>query len=659
MIISSITLNNFRQFTGEQTINFSTDSNKKVTIITADSGVGKTTLIRAFQWALYGECGYDNILNAQIKKDLDPNEETNVSIQLKLEHNKKQYTIKRTQRFHKSNVRVDCDSSILTVNYIENGIDQQYRNRDAIQIIKNIMPKDLFKYFFLEGETLKNVGKEMSSGKTSLNQEFADAVRGLLGFNYLYEAQKHLSKVSKYYSDQIASDTSSTDLKNNIRMISQMQMSIETNNEKIKTLREEEEYYNNKRQELNDKIVHYAAAEEKQKRAKALESEMNGLFSKIKAQKELLFKCFSSDGYSSLLCNLLDDVEDTLKHSDAIDQGIPGINADAVKYMLEHHQCICGEYLEEGSEHWNMLQNWLTYLPPNNIGYELKTFRNNMAEIRTNGAKFDEDFKNKRKYLSDLVNQYNADEDELRRLTEEISNVHEDIAALKKEEKEYIDKLGKAKWDQDKLLSDNEESDKKILNLQKIQEDLKKADKKTYFLQMCQQESDYLRSRISSYCTRKEAEKKEKLKDAINTIFKEFYDEKIIFTLDSNYGIQIKTMDNDILADFTSGGQDIALALAFISAIIKLNSEKSTAPDELGEVDEKEIYPLVMDAPTSNFGMKQMRSFSDLMPKITDQIIIFFNDKDGPILEQTLKNEIGSKWSIRKIDTYHGIIEKE
>lgn len=56
--------------------------------------------------------------------------------------------------------------------------------------------------------------------------------------------------------------------------------------------------------------------------------------------------------------------------------------------------------------------------------------------------------------------------------------------------------------------------------------------------------------------------------------------------------------------------------------------------------------------------MKQMESFSQIMPKITDQIIVFINDKDGPILKEKMKNEIGSEWEVLKIDTYHSIINE-
>ena len=53
MLIESLELYNFRQFVGPQKISFSCDGDRKVTVVVAESGVGKTTLMQSFQWVLY------------------------------------------------------------------------------------------------------------------------------------------------------------------------------------------------------------------------------------------------------------------------------------------------------------------------------------------------------------------------------------------------------------------------------------------------------------------------------------------------------------------------------------------------------------------------------------------------------------------------------
>ena len=53
MLIRKIVLTNFRQFYGEQTIHFSTNEDKNVTLIHAENGVGKTALLNAILWCFF------------------------------------------------------------------------------------------------------------------------------------------------------------------------------------------------------------------------------------------------------------------------------------------------------------------------------------------------------------------------------------------------------------------------------------------------------------------------------------------------------------------------------------------------------------------------------------------------------------------------------
>lgn len=54
MWLDEITLSDFRCFHGEHTIEFSMDPEENVTLIHAENGVGKTTLLNAMLWCFYG-----------------------------------------------------------------------------------------------------------------------------------------------------------------------------------------------------------------------------------------------------------------------------------------------------------------------------------------------------------------------------------------------------------------------------------------------------------------------------------------------------------------------------------------------------------------------------------------------------------------------------
>ena len=114
MIIKSLTLENFRQFTDKQTITFSTDSKKKSTLVIAENHTGKTTIIESFSWVLYGKTNLVSILNSSIKDSLSSGESTTISGCIELVHGNKDYTVERTQKFTKSGRGISTENKVLS-----------------------------------------------------------------------------------------------------------------------------------------------------------------------------------------------------------------------------------------------------------------------------------------------------------------------------------------------------------------------------------------------------------------------------------------------------------------------------------------------------------------------------------------------------------------
>lgn len=662
MRINYLVLNNFRQFVGEQKIVFSTSEDKKVTIVIADSGFGKTTMIQSFSWIFYGECKYKTPLNDSIKKSLSPYQFTTTSCSVNLTHGDYEYTITRTQRFQKINIKIESETSYLIIDQKNpDGTTTQMKGREADKKIKELMPRDLFPYFFLEGENLSKVGDQMAKGKSGSTNEFVKAVKGLLGFNHLYEAEKHLNLVTNSYQNEIRANSNDNKLNEIIARIERAQSTIDSTTQRINTIIEEIKYYTEERDKLSDKLLKLSGVAEKQKRSIKLTNECNALRGKINDQKRYIFKRFSMLGFNFIMQSLLDDAKDTLANSDALDKGIPGINVSAVEYMLENHKCICGHEIVEGSPEWEALNNWIKYLPPNNIGHEISKFKGEMSYIETSGSSYWEEFRKARKDLNEFIASYNEKVEEKHQIDEEIGSVHEDVSALKTKEQEYSSKIISLEVEKrtkeearDRAIKDKELAEKEQKNYGFISD-------KVARLNLYKEQSELLRNRIKWFCSKKESEKREALQIAINEIFSDFYSENVEFLLDENYVVQIKTPSAELSEDFVSGGQQVALALSFIGAIIKLHSNKdvpSEEDDDIGTELANEVYPLILDAPTSNFGMKQMNSFAEIMPKVTNQIIVFINDKDGPILEKLMQSIIDSKWSLTKEDTYHVFLKE-
>ena len=105
MIIKKIKLNNFRQFKDEHIIEFSTDKEKNVSVILGSNTCGKTTIVGAFIWCLYGENTLKEpkiLLNNIVANNLQAYSSKEVSVEVTLQHENNEYIILRTQRWQKT-----------------------------------------------------------------------------------------------------------------------------------------------------------------------------------------------------------------------------------------------------------------------------------------------------------------------------------------------------------------------------------------------------------------------------------------------------------------------------------------------------------------------------------------------------------------------------
>jgi DNA sulfur modification protein DndD len=69
MHLKKIILENFRQFYGRQDIDLDISNDENIVVIHGENGAGKTTILEAFSWCLYGEINLgnkDSLLNEKV-----------------------------------------------------------------------------------------------------------------------------------------------------------------------------------------------------------------------------------------------------------------------------------------------------------------------------------------------------------------------------------------------------------------------------------------------------------------------------------------------------------------------------------------------------------------------------------------------------------------
>lgn len=107
MIINRLEMYNFRQYIGHQSVDFSTDPDKNVTVLIGINTSGKTTIVRAFEWCLYGKNGFEDpvLLNSDVRANMNVGDVQETWVSVNFTHDNREYTLRRSLNMYVVNAR--------------------------------------------------------------------------------------------------------------------------------------------------------------------------------------------------------------------------------------------------------------------------------------------------------------------------------------------------------------------------------------------------------------------------------------------------------------------------------------------------------------------------------------------------------------------------
>ena len=176
MYLDYIKIINFRPYYGDKNeISFGFNDEKNITVILADNGSGKTSLVNALSWGLYGEELHDVrdkseiILNHKAAFEAENSDksvpEVIVEVHIRfysfVDGVKKYFKVTRKSKFQKfgDNDWMEELNNSVTVDDSDKG---PLTDDEAEIEIRSKIPKDMFGYFFFNGTTLSKYFKNES-----------------------------------------------------------------------------------------------------------------------------------------------------------------------------------------------------------------------------------------------------------------------------------------------------------------------------------------------------------------------------------------------------------------------------------------------------------------------------------------------------------------
>lgn len=644
-------MKNFRIYKGSdedgyERINFSS-GDKNITIIQGNNEVGKTTIMNALTWCLYNKEFYKKegrkpLWNSFAAEQLDNGEEDFVEVSIVMEDESNHIvTFKRILNFYKNDLgKVIRGNSTFEITEDDGINTKQFLSTETY--LNKHLPLKLRKYFLFNGEQLGKFFDLSTSGNIK------ESVDQLSQLNLLNRLVSHLDSIESTHINRgkklspnltkIRNDIKKEEniCKNNKKKFDDATKTKKELEIKIKDLEDQIASIKGDPQELMD--------ERKEKEKKLDESIKDIKNNEKKYKKYLLDKFFYIVGYDAL--NELQNIGEGL----AIQNFIPAdIKKSFLKQLLDNKICICGEPLQEGSEHYQHVLNlFMDTDPVTDIEEEVNTLLGSTkVHISDYPTNFKKDLAKIKKDGNDFVSKKNQLNDRIVEIDNILDNMDaENIISIQNKLKSYRTSKDTAIREITSSELAIESSKRKLKQLYKDEDDeLKKVDQfneneiRLNFIKNIKKVSNNLRDKISD-------EMHSKLEKTTTDIFTEMHWKTIYerVEIDEDYLVTVFQKDGDInTAHDLSDGGSLTLALAFTLALNSLSGFE---------------LPIVIDTPMGDLDEDIQMNIAGFLPNYSKekQVTLLVKSKEyTKEFRESVIDYVGNEYKLEFDENKKGI----
>lgn len=665
MIINRLEMYNFRQYIGHQFVDFSTDPEKNVTVLIGINTSGKTTIVRAFEWCLYGKNGFEDpvLLNSEVRVNMNVGDVQDTWVSVNFTHDNREYTLRRLFKYVCSERKVESNGTVevslnkkpeekLTLEYLQSdGQTKTPIDRSNItESMDRVLPRDLSDYFFFGGERISSI-----ANRTDLSK----AVRGLMRLDVLENARDHLGKVLKSFQGSIdtSGDANAQRAKDAIEtyrlQLAQYKQDKENADQQMQYWSEKEKEYSAELAKSDVEQVKKAKAE-RDRLERTIASEKQRLENAVKAMVDAFnTRPFVFFGMPALKKTM--DLLDSVKEST---ECVPGMDQDSIDYLLNRGYCICGTHLDPNTLPYQRVMEERRKLPPEHIGAVVMNYRNKTEGYMAGSESF----------LTTLENRYK----EIRSIQRTLGQLQDDYdaqagiiiddtdaKAIEAKRKDAHARYLEAKSDYEQATQSIGRCKENISNCENTISKYAKSSKKNERINRMIAYSQAVYEWLNRTYQEKESTVRAQLQQRVNDNFSRMYHGERSIIIDDKYRVRysdIKTEESD--------GLKAVKSFAFIASLVSMAKDKILDDQEmqLGQV-----YPLVMDAPFSNVDEIHIDNICKILPHTANQVIMAVMKKDWGYAADDLERFVGRSYVIAKdldaegheIDTSTHIIPAE
>jgi len=339
-------------------LQFSTERGRPLTVIRAENGSGKTSLLYAFQWAFHGMAGLpDSARGLRLTSAATPSgKATTVSVTVEFE----------VEDEHENAAQYRLIRSVIETPTTENAFDRESERVRLLRLtprggepvpspeatLNAWLPERLHDIFFTNGDDVQT----FISGQIGARQRqsrIQDAIRDLLGIDRFRTAARDIESAFRNLQAEAAKsggkDTSALE-----GMLGETRGQIDELEADLVRLRDRQANMTNERATWNKELQGLTGIgdiDELNERIERAEQDQERLQRQRQAALLRMRDALKSEEYSWQFMD--DKLRDGLAVlSDLADRGvIPGASVGVLVDRLELRECICGESLAPGTHH--------------------------------------------------------------------------------------------------------------------------------------------------------------------------------------------------------------------------------------------------------------------------------------------------------------------
>lgn len=656
MKIASITIKNFKSYRDQQKLSFGT-GDKYITLLEGQMGHGKSNLLNAFYWCLFGQ--YWDSDKATLIDDPNPNDvdlfnkgelldnqEDGRQVELVIEiefydDEKSLYRLKRQQAGNYINKSWKFENnSRISLEKVDarTGEFKKYSPEETIGEVQKFFPRSLSNYFLFRGENRTQLVKLQG------RDEFRQALKELSKIEMFNRAEVHLTAVLDELRKELAAQASEG-IKKVMQEILDRKKAAETAKEEFETevnklvtietqKKDEYDYYRNKIKENHEALELRVKQEQEENQIKELQKQVQGWND---TKQRDLTKRWVAMGITPLFKSI------KAKYDEAVNSGHypPDISKALVDKLLSDLVCICGTHFKNDSETFKKIERLREIGSiDGKLLHEIEKLVHEMELSEKLVNEFPEKIKGIDSNVRDLLNEIKSKQVIINGYKAKIGNIDFKLEDLQKKQDEANEEYIKTK---EKIKELKLWIDTKKKEIAEAENEFQKQEEK-----LDKSNMPAIRVELAEKALNAAKELKKKFENSIYNdlekytqdnweilVYDKLYYDKVILDRDSMY-FEVLDRNGEPSRAIMNTGHSILLVLSFISGLIKVAND----------VWEEE-FPLVMDAPLSEIGDSAMPKALMGFGKIFNQTIVIL--KDGTVDANTfnkIKSKVAKRYTI-------------